>query len=158
MSLESKTYLNPLPLLLTANVSQASHTWLDHILLTLGNLFRWYSDVSESAKFDEDLRLGVINSLERRWKKTDQDVFIVAVFLNPYIRAKLFRQQFLTEAQLYNITERVYECVMRCKADLGFMDAFDSYKRSRAKLYLAPRIPGGIPVVLPGRPGLHQES
>jgi hypothetical protein len=89
--------------------------------------------MSESARFDEDLRLGVINSLEKQWKKTNQDVFIVAVFLNPYIRAKLFRQQFLTEAQLYNITERVYECVMRCKADLGFMDAFDSYKQSHGE-------------------------
>ena len=33
-----------------------------------------------------------------------------------------------------------------------------SHTAPKAKLYLAPRIPGGIPVVLPGRPGLHQES
>jgi hypothetical protein len=118
------------PLAIAANVSQASHTRLDHVLLTLGNLFRQYSD-TESTTFDEDLRLAVINSLEKRWKKTDQDGFIVAVFLNPYIQARLFKQQFLTEAQLYNIVERVYERIMRCRADLGFMDAFEDYKRSR---------------------------
>ncbi|KAF8964938.1 hypothetical protein BDZ97DRAFT_2074991 [Flammula alnicola] len=118
------------PLAIAANVSQAAHTRLDHILLTLGNLFRQYSD-SESTAFDEDLRLGVLKSLEKRWKKVDQDIFIVAVFLNPYIRAKLFKQQFLTEAQLYNIVEQLYERLMRCTADLGFMDAFDDYKRSR---------------------------
>ena len=83
--------------------------------------------------FDEDLRLGVLKSLEKRWKKVDQDIFIVAVFLNPYIRAKLFRQEFLMEAQLYNIVEWLYERLMRCKADLGFMDAFDDYKRSRGE-------------------------
>jgi len=95
-------------------------------------LFRQYSR-AESTTFDEDLRLGAINSLEKRWKKADQDVFIVAVFLNPNIRAKLFRQEFLTEAQLYNIVERLYERVMRCKADLGFMDAYEDYKRSRGE-------------------------
>ena len=91
---------------------------MDHVLLTLGNLFRQFSD-SESTMFDEDLRLSVLKSLEKRWKKVDQDIFIVAVFLNPYIQAKLFRQEFLMEAQLYNIVERLYECLMRCKADLG---------------------------------------
>lgn len=80
--------------------------------------------------FDENLQLGATNSLEKRWKKADQDIFIVAVFLNPYIRAKLFRQQFLTEAQLYNIVERLYERLMCCKADLGFMGAFEDYKQS----------------------------
>jgi hypothetical protein len=118
------------PLAIAANVAQASYTRLDHIILTLGNLFRQYSD-TESTKFDEDLRLGVINSLEKRWKKADQGVFIAAVFLNPYIRAKLFRQLFLTEAQLYNIVEQVYERLMRCKADLGFLGAFEDYKRSQ---------------------------
>lgn len=117
------------PLAIAANVSQATHTRLDQVLITLGNLFRQYSN-TESPIFDEDLRLGVLKSLEKRWKKIDQDIFIVAVFLNPYIRAKLFKQQFLTEAQLYIIVERLYERLMRCRADLGFMDAFDDYKRS----------------------------
>ncbi|KIM35265.1 hypothetical protein M413DRAFT_79560, partial [Hebeloma cylindrosporum] len=92
------------PLAIAANVSQASHTRLDHILLTLGNLFRQYSYV-----------------------------FIVAVFLNPYIRGKLFRREFLMDAQLYSMVERVYERVMRCKADFGFMDAYEDYKRSRGE-------------------------
>lgn len=37
------------------------------------------------------------------------------------------------EAQLYSIVERLYERLMRCKADLSFMDAFDDYKRSRGE-------------------------
>jgi hypothetical protein len=118
------------PLAIAANIAQGTHTRLDHILLALGNLFRIYSD-SESTLFDEDLRLGVVKSLEKRWKKIDQDVFIVAVFLNPYIRGKLFKQEFLTEAQLYTIVKRLFERLMRCRADLRFMEAFDDYKHSR---------------------------
>ena len=37
------------------------------------------------------------------------------------------------EAQIYNIVEQLYERLMCCKADLGFMDAFDDYKRLRGE-------------------------
>ena len=70
------------PLAIAANVAQASHTRLDHVLLMLGNLVRIFS---QNLEFDEDLRLGVLASLEKRWKKADQDVFITAMFLNPFI-------------------------------------------------------------------------
>lgn len=122
------------PLAIAANVSQAAHTRLDQVLLTLGNLVRQYSNTDTGpALFDEDLRLGVLASLEKRWKKIDQDIFIVAVFLNPYIRANLFKRQYLTEAHLYFIVERLYERLMRCTADMSFMTAFDDYKSSSAE-------------------------
>lgn len=95
----------------------------------LGNLVRIFSQRAES--FDEDLRSGIIKSLEKRWKKADQDVFIVAVFLNPFIRDTLFNKEFLTEAQLYAIVEKVYERIMRCQSDLSFLQAFEDYKWSR---------------------------
>lgn len=119
------------PLAIAANVSQAAHTQLDHVLLTLGNLV--YSTQMEA--FDEDIRLGILKSLEKRWKKADQDIFVVAVFLNPFIRATLFKKEFLTEAQLYTIVERVYVHVMRCSADedLDFLQAFEDYKWSRGE-------------------------
>lgn len=119
------------PLAIAANVSQVAHTQLDHVLLTLGNLV--YSTQMEA--FDEDIRLGILKSLEKRWKKADQDIFVVAVFLNPFIRATLFKKEFLTEAQLYTIVERVYVRVMRCSADedLDFLQAFEDYKWSRGE-------------------------
>jgi len=70
------------PLAITANVAQALHTHLDHVLLMLGNLARIFS---QNLEFDKDLHLGILTSLEKRWKKADQDVFIMAVFLNPFI-------------------------------------------------------------------------
>ncbi|KAF8956827.1 ribonuclease H-like domain-containing protein [Flammula alnicola] len=118
------------PLAIAANVSQASHTRLDHVLLTLGNLVRIYS---ENTEFDEDMRTGIIKSLEKRWKKADQDIFIVAVFLNPFIRSDLFKRTALRESELYIIVERVYERLMRCKATIPFLSAFEDYKRRQGE-------------------------
>jgi hypothetical protein len=60
---------------------QATHTRLDHVLLTLGNLFCIYSN----PELDTEVHTVIHASLERRWAKADQDVFVMAVFLNPYV-------------------------------------------------------------------------
>lgn len=58
--------------------------------------------------FDEDLWLGVINSLEKRRKKAVQDV------ANSYVRAKLFRQHFFYGGTALQYCGTAYDC----KADL----------------------------------------
>lgn len=118
------------PLAIAANVAQASHTRLDHVLLVLGNLVRIFT---QNIEFEEDIRQGVIRSLEKRWKKADQDVFIAAVFLNPFIRASLFSKAAINDAELYTILERVYERVMQRKADLTFLAAFEDYRLKLAE-------------------------
>ena len=49
-------------------------------------------------------------SLETRWAKIDQDVFLMAVVLNPYLRHDRFNRsnRFLTEASLWVTFRRVY--------------------------------------------------
>jgi hypothetical protein len=118
------------PLAIAANIAQASHTRLDHVLLMLGNLTRIFT---KNLEFDEDLQLGIIKSLEKRWKKADKDVFIAAVFLNPFIRASLFNKAALNDVDLHAVLEHVYERVMRCKADLTFLAAFEDYRLRRAE-------------------------
>jgi len=39
---------------------------------------------------DSTIGDAVLNSIDKRWKKVDQDVFILAVFLNPYVRTSCF--------------------------------------------------------------------
>ncbi|KIJ42867.1 hypothetical protein M422DRAFT_48080 [Sphaerobolus stellatus SS14] len=75
------------PLAIAANLTQASNTRMDHILLTLANLYQIYF-FEESL--DDEVRYSIIASLEKRWAKADQDIFILAVFFNPYIRAGFF--------------------------------------------------------------------
>lgn len=77
------------PLTIAAHITQGSSTRLDHVLLTLANLYRIYSNLPAS---EAEVGLGLCASIEKRWAACDQDVFILAVFLNPYIRADLFKQ------------------------------------------------------------------
>jgi hypothetical protein len=100
-----KTHLEPLAV--ATHIAQGASTRLDQILLTLANLYRIYSDMGD---LEEDVRVGIRNSLEKRWAKADQDVFILAVFFNPYIRAHLFNTSIiqLTRAGVYGIVRRVW--------------------------------------------------
>jgi hypothetical protein len=122
-----KTILEPLAI--AANITQAPHTRLDHVLLTLGNLFRIYSN----PELDNTIRNAILASLEKRWKAADQDVFIVAIFLNPYIRGRCFNRAAITEANLYNIIARVFERIFLQKADINMLKAFTDYARSQGE-------------------------
>ena len=55
--------IQKIQLAIVANVSQVAHTWLDHVLLTLGNLVHIFSTWTEA--FDKDIRLGILKSLEK---------------------------------------------------------------------------------------------
>ncbi|CCO34210.1 hypothetical protein BN14_08304 [Rhizoctonia solani AG-1 IB] len=75
---ELTLYLRPLAIAL--NVAQAANTRLHHILITLGRLYQIFDDPS----IDPEVRTRVLASLELRWRKADQDAFILAVFFHPY--------------------------------------------------------------------------
>jgi len=61
------------PLAIAKNVTQANYTRLDHVLLTLRNLYETYSMMT----LEQPIRDAVIDSLEKRWAAADQDVFIL---------------------------------------------------------------------------------
>ena len=72
------------PLAVAANILQSSDTRLDTTLLTWANLYCIYSD----PNLDDVIRTQVLNSLSKCWLQMDQDTFISAVIMNPYIHAK----------------------------------------------------------------------
>jgi hypothetical protein len=72
------------PLAITNNVTQAHYTCLDHIGLMLGNLYQIYSNSSIEAPICDCL----LSSLEKRWQAADQDVFILAMHLHPWVRGR----------------------------------------------------------------------
>ena len=69
------------PLAIANNVTQATNTHIDHVVLTLGNLYWIYNN----ANLEGPLRNRVLWSLSKRWKAADQDVFILSVMLHPWI-------------------------------------------------------------------------
>lgn len=88
------------PLTLAVNFAQAAHCCLDEVLVILGYLISKYLSLLMTTSNPDD-QIGlcmIINSLEKRWSKCDQTVFIAAVILNPLYKARPFAQirQFTT--------------------------------------------------------------
>lgn len=108
---------------------QASHTRLDQVVLTLANLFRVYA----SPEYDSQVRAGIHRSLEKRWaKNADQEIFILAVFFNPYIRSGLFRQgnTAVVPLALFRMAREAFTRMFKREAgwyDTGFHRAFFEY-------------------------------
>ncbi|KAF8258073.1 ribonuclease H-like domain-containing protein, partial [Lactarius quietus] len=117
------------PLVIAANITQASTTRLDHVLTTLGNLFRIYSD----AQLEDAVRTKVLASLEKRWAAADQDPFIAAVILNPYLRGKCFSRAnaLLTPIGLCNMLKHLHLRVFGLAVDSQFQSAFMDYYNGR---------------------------
>lgn len=128
------------PLAVTALTLQADSTRLDHVLLSFGRLFTqyrsWATDASlESAEYEATT--AVLRSLEKRWKESDQDIFICAVILNPFIgRTRLcFNSSILSWQRngLYQTLKRVYSRIFRVSiADVpeSLFQEWQDYKRS----------------------------
>jgi hypothetical protein len=118
------------PLTIASNLTQAENTCLDHVLLTLSNLFRIYDDTGDA---DHDIKNGIQASLEKRWAKADQDPFILTIFFNPYIHADLFNRKIIQfmPASMYGIVKCVYKCIFRTEPDFDLHAACLDYYKCR---------------------------
>ena len=63
---------------------------MDQVLLTFGYLILQYTQ----PVMDDDpiARDAIINSLEKRWSKADQELFIASVLINPFYRSAPFTE------------------------------------------------------------------
>ncbi|KAJ7697906.1 ribonuclease H-like domain-containing protein, partial [Mycena rosella] len=96
------------PLAIAAKCMQAPDAGLDQVLLMLGNLYRIYGSPE-------------INS----------QVFIIAVYLNPYIRGAAFstKNPVVKPINLYNIAKRLFQRFFDIEPDLDFHAAFFDYAK-----------------------------
>jgi hypothetical protein len=77
-------------------------------LITFAFLYIRYSKLLEA----EDIKAcdAILESIEWHWLKTDQDVFIAGILLNPFHKAKPFcAAPFSTVAGLYNLLHRLWK-------------------------------------------------
>jgi hypothetical protein len=95
------------PLALAANITQGNAARLDIVVLTLATLWRIFT---KPDKFDEDIQNAVLASVKKRWADTDQEVGILAVILNPYVRTSAFhpRSKFCDLNDKYQLFEKVH--------------------------------------------------
>jgi hypothetical protein len=96
------------PLAIAANMTQGTRGRLCHVALTLANLYRMYS---QEKSLDEGVRKCLLESIKKRWAKTDQDSFILGVILNPYIRTSLFKPEssYSTLEGVHSLVKRMWE-------------------------------------------------
>ncbi|GBE87752.1 hypothetical protein SCP_1104290 [Sparassis crispa] len=120
-----RTHLEPLAI--AANITQAPHTRLDHVLLTLSNLYCIYC----SADTESDVHEKILGSLEKRWKKADQDVFILAIFLNPYIQGCCFNRAVLTQSALFEMVKLTFMRVFGQAPTNDFVSGLIDYSRAK---------------------------
>ncbi|KAG8879540.1 hypothetical protein FRC20_000112 [Serendipita sp. 405] len=114
------------PLATAANATQSSQGRLDSIVLTLGNLYCRYS---QDPKLSVEIRTCILDSIEKRWAKTDQDAFIMAIIMNPYIRTTLFKSglRLACPAGVFGLTKRLWTRFFPFPHDVGLFDAVEDY-------------------------------
>ncbi|KAJ7721951.1 ribonuclease H-like domain-containing protein [Mycena maculata] len=95
------------PLAIVAKCMQVPDAGLDQVLLMLGNLYRIYG----SPEINSRIRSCVRKSLEKRWLAMEREVFILAVYLSPYIRGSAFspKNPALKVISLYNVAKRLFQ-------------------------------------------------
>lgn len=92
------------PLAVAANITQSTFCRIDEVLLTFGALTMEYKDLRDNRDGDEVACNAILNSLERRWANTDQDVFVAAVILNPFFKHTPFKPlPRFQPANIYNL-------------------------------------------------------
>ncbi|KAH9846789.1 hypothetical protein C2E23DRAFT_710903, partial [Lenzites betulinus] len=96
------------PLAIAANMTQSNACRLDQVLITFGRLFQSFSELDSP---DEDMiKTAVLRSLQMRWDKADQDVFLAAAILNPFLKCRPFRALPLVfaPAAVHTLLERLW--------------------------------------------------
>jgi hypothetical protein len=109
-------------------------------LLLLGKLYRTYvnlrvTDHRLSLAGDENEShpvTSIFDSIEKRWERADQDLFIIALFLNPLINPNLINSCVLPPGVLMGIARRLYSHVFKhndTEAPAGLIGQIYEYHR-----------------------------
>lgn len=95
------------------------------MLLTLGNLYHHYNT---GHGIEADVREHMLSRLELRWKKgADQDLFILATLLNPYVRRTCFNREVLSDQDIEHMAKRTFKHLFQCDPQGSFTDALLDY-------------------------------
>jgi hypothetical protein len=93
----------------------------------LTNLYHIYSNLDPVD--DSDVCDEILDSLEKRWAAADQEPFIAAVILNPYLHGDFLGRGdiALTLIGLCNMLKHLQWCMFKVEADADFQAAFMDY-------------------------------
>jgi hypothetical protein len=84
------------PIAIVVNIAQASFCHPGSVLLGFGFLLNAFNDESTLRSSDPDdlnIRTQLTRNLNRRWGACDQDIYILAVLLNPFQQLNPFSKR-----------------------------------------------------------------
>jgi hypothetical protein len=110
------------PLAIANNVTQATNTRIDHVAITLGNLYRIYNN----ANLEEPLHDQILWSLSKRWRVADQDIFILSMLLHPWIQGRCLSRR-ISRMTLFNMADHIFKRLFKYEPDLDFMSEFTDF-------------------------------
>ncbi|KAF9219566.1 hypothetical protein BS17DRAFT_855354 [Gyrodon lividus] len=82
------------PIALMTSIHQAAHAQPEHVVISFGFLYFWYSKLSDDL--NTPVQRAVLESAECQWANCDQEVFIAAVIANPFYGVAPFNKISLT--------------------------------------------------------------
>lgn len=94
----------------------------------LGVLLYRYQQLEDE---DRDAQHIIIASLEKRWSKVDQDVFIAAVILHPIYKSSPFARGLFTPAKARELLRRLWRRFYNKEPPANFNDDVSDYLKSR---------------------------
>jgi hypothetical protein len=132
------------PLAVAINISQSAHCRLDQVLLVFGLLHHRYTTLKNQQPEDERACNAILESLERRWAKADQDVFVAAVILNPLHKIAPFAKSVMfSAAGVYTLLSRLWTRFYKDQPPPGLLAEMRSYFDNKGQYeFLATWIPG----------------
>lgn len=109
-----------------------------------GLLHHWYTTLKDQQPEDERACNAILKSLERRWAKADQDVFIAAVILNPLHKIAPFVKLVLfSVAGVYVLLSRLWVRFYKEQPPQGLQAEMKDYFNDKGPYeFLATWIPG----------------
>lgn len=111
---------------MAANVTQSDCARLDIVLITLANLYHYFSTV---PNLDQAAADAVKASLERRWAKADQDIFLLALIFNPYAHVSCFAKDspFRVPAKVHELAKRAFQRFYNVEPGADFQNELTDY-------------------------------
>lgn len=80
----------------------------------------------------------MLSRLELCWKKgANQDIFIMATILNPYVRRSCFNREVLSDQDIENMAVRTFERLFQCTPDQalqGYLNGIGAYSDTSMNL------------------------
>lgn len=93
---------------------------MDQVLLTFGFLIMKYRD--EKMSQDPIGRDAIINSIETRWSKSDQEAFISTVLVNPFYRTMPFAPlSIFSKAYIRGLFTKLYRRIFSSQPPTEFI-------------------------------------